>query len=144
MSDRSSLESSRYESGREKRENSSRHPSFSERRLIALPGLEHLNDAQTQNAIRKRIAEGLPRSKRPYDPNRIELVLPADFLNKPERACQQGQGQGHLMGSRRSPAPKDPRYASQCARLWPAQWPLWPRTTYSPTHGSLAPCCTSP
>ncbi|KAG4438503.1 hypothetical protein IFR05_006026 [Cadophora sp. M221] len=55
--------------------------SSSKRRLIASPGSEHLHDAEAQNAIRRRIVEGLPRSKRPYDPNRIELVLPADFMS---------------------------------------------------------------
>ncbi|PVH71667.1 hypothetical protein DL98DRAFT_596735 [Cadophora sp. DSE1049] len=50
------------------------------RRLIPSPGLAPVHDAETQNAIRRRIAEGLPRSKRPYDPNMIELVLPADFM----------------------------------------------------------------
>ncbi|KAH7306113.1 hypothetical protein BKA65DRAFT_601851 [Rhexocercosporidium sp. MPI-PUGE-AT-0058] len=53
----------------------------SKRRLLASPGSEYLQDAETQNAIRRRIVEGLPRSKRPYDPNRIELFLPADFMS---------------------------------------------------------------
>ncbi|KAL2068635.1 hypothetical protein VTL71DRAFT_14972 [Oculimacula yallundae] len=85
MSDISSASSTRNGKQIASSESSSSAP-LSKRRLIPLPGSEHLHDPETQNAIRKRIVEGLPRTKRPYDPNWIELVLPAEFMSTTQQS----------------------------------------------------------
>lgn len=82
MSDSSRHSSSRHSESTESREGSS-HLSSSKRRLVPLPSPGIIHNVASRNAIQRHITEGLPRSKRPFDPNRIELFLPPNFLSSP-------------------------------------------------------------
>jgi len=51
-------------------------------RFIACDPSENPRGPEAQEAIRRHVIQGLPKTKKIHDPNRIEIYLPPKFLLK--------------------------------------------------------------
>lgn len=53
-------------------------------------------DLDAEKALRRKITQGLPKARRHFDPNRIEICLPADFAPNATASLQPSR---HFLGA---------------------------------------------